>query len=313
MSEHIIRSLAKTATETLEFLRKSFKEFQESLGNLRRMPELFEKTQQAISESAARQINARGEMEIIHKMASLDSKRYLVHQEKQAINDFEKQLKEDIDYIRNRYNKIDDELNLEAKTRVRTLDEHLFELPTVFPEEFKSGLSRKIGPLVTQMEENANKFRLSRKSKIDVALDELLDSFQSFSDERTKFFEQVVYYQQQEPLEDCKIYNLPVTLIHKNGKPLAYFPGTMKLGKSIKETFNYTCHEYLSEFLSDNLKKITEQADDHLSWESKMSEKERIVGKLEEYVDKNFGSDKSSIKKAVREIVDKSKLQTLSC
>lgn len=136
MSEHNIRNTAMIANKIVDVLGNILKKLAEIAAAIVQLPELIKKIVLEINSSSNRIIQSSGEMEIYSRIANAVSKKALIGAENEAIADFKGQLDEDYKLIADRYDKIQQDLEDDARKRVRQLDEVLLSLPDKFPKAF---------------------------------------------------------------------------------------------------------------------------------------------------------------------------------
>lgn len=316
MSEYQTEQQGNIARQILNTLETFQQQIISALNFLKELPDLVRKVLESINESANRQIRATGEMEIIKKTASLDAKRHQISAENEAILDFKEQLNEDIEYIKERYTKFDDELNEEAKKRIRELDSHLLSLPDNFPKEFIQGYRNKITPLMEKIKNDNELSNQDRTSLISNKLSEVISSIDEFIASRNAFFSKIDDFQQDETVSEKTIYNIPLWTIEADNRKNVFTPGVVQRQNS----YNGVSYNYEPEsLLQDYHRKISGKTESHLNsildslpWVYDKKEKDQLRKSLLKYAEKQYPEKKKYVKKAINQILDNSEIQTLS-
>lgn len=309
MSEHHIRQSGEVAKQILTVLQKFQEQIITALNNLKQLPDLLKKVLEGISESANRQIQAAGEMEIIKKMANLNAKRHLISAENEAIYDFKTQLNEDIQLIKNRYSKLNDELDNEAKNRVQELDANLLELPDYFPESFILGYSRNISPLMQKISKDNDLSIAERSLLINDAIKRVIESLSTFLKSRNDFFVKINDYQQDEKPTASVVYHMPIW-VFKNEKQTHLFPeGKINMDKSLSNVSHFVPDSKLENYYNLLSKEKADEIITDLEWKTNTIIKNKMNEKLLSFADKNFTKNKTHIKRAVNRIIKESDIK----
>ena len=317
MSEHQINHLGDIVKQILNVMQKFQEQIVTALNHLKQLPELVKKVLEGISESANRQIQAAGEMEIIKKMANLNSKKHLISAEQEAITDFKSQLDEDIQYIKKQYDKIDAELNQEAGKRVRAIDAHLLSLPDYFPSDFIQAYSQNITPLLEKLRSDNELSNKERQALIEKALNQVIDSINQFQESREDFFNKIDHYQQEEVLADQISYYLPMWIFGKDGKKHVFTPGSVTYSKVLADGYRHFSPE---KSLKNYYDHMTDASNSHnlneildaLPWEKDSGEAEKLEKRLLDYAQTHLPSNKRHVKRAVKKILKDSEVKRLN-
>mgnify|MGYP001304269720 CR=1 FL=1 len=309
MSEHHIRQSGEVAQQILSVLEKFQIQMMDALNNLKELPNLLKKVLEGISESAARQIKAAGEMEIIKKMANLNAKRYLISAENEAIHDFKTQLNEDIELIKNRYSKLNDELDSEANKRVNELDSHLLDLPNHFPDSFILGYTRNISPLMQKISEDVDLSLAERSMLINDTINRVIESLSTFLKSRNDFFVKINDYQQDEKPTTSMVYHMPIW-VFKNERQTHLFPkGKINLDKSFSNASYFVPDSKLENYYNLLSKEKVDDIITDLEWKTNTSIKNKMNERLLSFADQNFTKNKTHIKRAVNRIIKESDIK----
>ncbi len=309
MSEHHIRQSGEVAKQILTVLQKFQEQIITALNNLKQLPDLLKKVLEGISESSNRQIQAAGEMEIIKKMANLNGKRHLVSAENEAIYDFKSQLNEDIQLIKNRYTKLNNELDSEANNRIQELDANLLELPNHFPESFIVGYSKNITPLMQRISNDNDLSLTERSSLINDTLSVVIESLTTFLKSRNEFFVKVNDYQQEEKPLKPNVYQIPFW-VFKDEKNAKLFPeGKINMDKSFLTSSRFEPDSNLENYYNLLTNEKMDEIITGLEWETNTNDHNKVSERLLEFADKNFPKNKMHIKRAVNKILKESDIK----
>ncbi len=315
--ENQINHLGRIAEEILDVLKKFQSQIMEALNHLKKLPDLMEKVMKTIQKSANDQIQASGEMEIIKQTASLAAKRHHIAAENEAIEDFKHQLQEDIDYIKQRYSQINDELDQEAKKRVRELDAHLLNLPDHFPREFIDGYRKRITPLMQKLKHDNDLSNQQRGELIGKALRQVIRQIDAFLDARNAFFEKIDDYQLDEKLDEPATYHLPLWVIESDQGKNLFVPGKMEdESTAFESNFKYKPDQALETYYQEISGKDKQDRVDYIldamAWKSTPQSKEQLEQRLFDFASSQFPSDDAHVKRAVKQILQHSNLRTLN-
>lgn len=214
MSEYQISSLQSVANKILDAFHIHTSKVIDALEHLRAIPDLIRGLGNIINDGFDRQIRASGEAVILGKVASVSSKRSLVESENLAIEEFKKQLHEDSTDIQERYGKIQQDLNEDAKNRVRELDEHLLGL---YDEHFLVPPRGVFGQATEAMlhvflQDSVSHFG-NRTGAVGRALEAARQEAVSFIGSRSRFFSTLRRYTQLRGTDALATHQMPVLVL----------------------------------------------------------------------------------------------------
>ena len=214
MSEGMVGALDNSIKALISILQKFFDQLLDLLMVLNRLPEFFENLYRTIVEGFNRQIQARGEMEIHIKMANLGSKQCLISSEREAIQEVKRQYEEDFKKIDDRYTQIQNDLNDQAKKRVRELDEHLLSLyEKYYPDDIEAGHRNRFDSFMDLAYSHSRNSYLERMTKIIHRVRTVKEHLLSFQRDRKQFFNNIDSFVSGETLNRDSDHVLPVWLV----------------------------------------------------------------------------------------------------
>lgn len=307
MSENQIRQSGAIFKQILSVLQKFQEQIVSALNHLKELPDLIKNVLDSINESASRQIQARGEMEIIIKLSNLRSKKHLISSENEAIEDFKRQLDQDVRYVKERFEKINVELNQESRKRVRELDEHLLQLPNKFPKKFIKGYQEDVSPLLLQLKENNEESQKNRESILMDITDKLCKELNVFTSARKAFFDQIEDFKQDMKTSEYQKFELPVWMIHSD-KPHFLLPGKITITEKLSA--QYEPQERLRSYHGNIQNNLTAITPDRKSANQKNGSlrKAEMQTVLLDYLQQNFPNYNSHTKRAIKKILEDSEL-----
>ncbi len=219
MSEHLIASLRDVVLSLQKLIKNYLDKILAALEPLKKLPELIESIGRKILEGIRDQIQAMGEMEIYIRLSQMRSKKVLVSEEEESIRELENQLKEDLEKIRNRYDRIQEELNQEAYSRVYELDKHLIEIyEKYFPRIFSNPVAEKIEPYYNEFFASTRDAYEERLSYFWEHVNKLVENLQNFVNTRKSYSTNIESYLHPYELKNPEIYLLPVVFVEYEDK-----------------------------------------------------------------------------------------------
>lgn len=322
MSEHTINHLGDLVKQILDTMGKFMREIMNALNVLKEVPDMLAQIRQDMNSGFDRLIQAQGEMEIYSRMARLRSKTHLITAENEAIEDFERNLKEDIENIDNRYSKINGELEAECKKRIREIDEHLLEIPSKFPNDYITAFNSKILPLLQSLIQDAEISYSERMYVLEMAVEKSRAMILRFKETREEFFRKITNYEIPGDLDEEKEKYLPVWVMEykdakTNEKKIeTLLPGDMNISNidqfsSITSNINTNqAFSAVDGVLQDRSKR--EYVMNACGWKNDGTFKSGLKTDFDAYFKDTFKGKHPNAKKVYLDMIKNSTLQTLN-
>lgn len=309
MSEYQIGALQEVANKILDAFRIHTSKVIEVMEQLRELPNLIKSLGKLINDGFNRQIQSNGDIIVATKVANVSSKRSLVDAENEAIEDFVRQLEEDSKEIEDRYGKIQAELNGEAVTRVRQLDDHLLGL---YENHFPTGplgvFNDSMEPLLEGLKQDSAAHYANRSSKMERVSGQLQSSIRDFMSLRSSFFQTLNTFSLKEKERECRSFMVPLWIVETaSGK----VPGSLR-------TSLHSVESFLTDSLGGSLKSLEEalnspegkEALARISWRAVPEFKQEFREQMEAYCQKReLGA---SLTRELMRVIDESTLQTVA-
>ncbi|MBE0674196.1 MAG: hypothetical protein IH591_06010 [Bacteroidales bacterium] len=290
-----------------------------ALAPLKNLPDYFKSIRDDLSTGLNRVIQSRAEMEIYIRMAQLGSKKALLGAENEAIHDLKKQIEYDFREIDERYARIQNELNVECRKRIRAIDEHLLRIPENFPGRLYQGFEADVLPLFRDLVSDTRISYEERLKAINVAVNKSTEMLNAFIRIREGFVRNVDGFQFQSTTAGQENYSIPVWLVEiedsKNHKcyTKAFFPGESIVNPELESgSISYIpdtrVGPYLR-FLEDN--GFPERLAGSFSWEKGSLNAEEIAKDMGTYLNDKYQGRNSRINGAICKLIMESELKTV--
>jgi hypothetical protein len=311
MSEYIIKSLSTIAENILTVINKIFDHIIKGIQTLEQIPDLIKSIGDLIVKGFNDLIQSQGEMEIQIRLANIDAKKELVLSEIQAVEDFKKQLRDDLDEVSQRYKNIQNDLNKESIKRVAELDQHLLELnEKFFPKDMSDGYNKKIIPFFECFYNDTMNSIKERKNIFLEHSNPFLEKMEKFRVERLGFFDQIESFIINDeslksgatkylPLWLVEIEDLDNNIIDKH----AFLPGE-EISDKYDDFFERRIIRKINNSLSKNLndKQVINNLFDYFEWEEQKDFDREIIKGVENVLQEN--DVKVKTQKIILEAID---------
>jgi len=322
MSEHSINHLGDLVKQILNTLRKFMHEIMDALNVLKVIPDTLAQIRQDMNSGFDRLIQAQGEMEIYTRMARLRSKEQLITSENEAIEDFEKQLNEDFDTIDKRYSKINGELDAECKKRVSSIDAHLLEIPTKFPNDYITAFNKKIIPLLEKLMEDADLAYHERLQILEIAVEKSRTMISGFIETRKGFFEMIKDYEIPGNNDAESEMYIPIWIMELGDKDgasretHALLPGSINIIKAKKFTEVSSTLDTKGAFtmLNSAMSQTDNKANmvNAFNWKRDHSTNSALKDEFSEYFNSVFEGKHENVRKEFVSLIANSPIDTLN-
>ncbi len=214
MSEFDISALKSVADNVLTAIKEYGNKIISIEKNVNKLPDLVDGVRKDINAASNRQIQALGEMQVYSRMANMYAKKGLLRGEKESLDDVEKQLIKDYNDISSRYDKIQKDLNEDARQRIREIDQHLLDLyDDNYPKDMYDGFDKKVIPQLENLDGTSMLSYEERMSIIEQHMMDLREQLRNFLDQRHSFFSNVHNFIEEKPVKENETYILPIWIV----------------------------------------------------------------------------------------------------
>ena len=216
MGEQDIRAAGASTQYLLDAINRQTEELRRVMAPMEQLPKISRDNTIATQKALQDLQNIMVKMRIADISAEIEGKRQLLEGEKKALQEKIAELDNDTERVSIRYREIMDDLDSEARKRVRALDAPVLDLlSSFFPTIINQRYSDHLLPNRAKINQTATAVKSDRHSLLSKALNKLFIKIKSFIEKQNLFSDKIAQ-QIVQPIEGKNDFLIPV-MVTKRG------------------------------------------------------------------------------------------------